>query len=322
MQRRVPSTIPMLIGVDKPAGMTSHDVVGRVRRAVGERRVGHAGTLDPLATGVMVVGIGQATRLMAYATAEEKSYVARFVFGRETTTDDLEGETRVELGAPGHALNVEWARAQMGLLLQMTSQVPPSYSAVQVDGVRAYDAARRGSELELAARPIEVLGALLLSVGTVEEGPDCGLPWWDVALRVSKGTYVRGLARDLGRSLGSACYVRELRRTASGPVTLGACMALDALEEGGAEGLKALDPVRATSCQPLRLGSADVEDVRNGKRLSAARTDGGVALSFGEGARVALVRDGLMYGVAERQGGAVVPKAVFADGIAGVACSL
>ncbi len=312
----------MLIAVDKPAAMTSHDVIGRVRRAVGERRVGHAGTLDPLATGVMVVGIGQATRLMAYATAEEKSYVARFVFGRETTTDDLEGESRVELPAPAQALDGQWAQAQMGLLLGMTSQVPPSYSAVQVGGVRAYDAARKGHELELSARPIEVRSALLLSVGTVEEGPDCGSPWWDVALCVSKGAYVRGLARDLGRALGSAAYVRELRRTASGPVTLGMCMTLEALEEGGAEGLRAIDPVSATSCRPLRLSPTDLEDVRNGKRLSASRADGGAALSFDEGARVALVRDGLMYGVAERQGGAVVPKAVFADGIAGVACPL
>ncbi len=308
----------MLIGVDKPLGMTSHDVVGRVRKALGERRVGHAGTLDPLATGVMVIGVGQATRLMAYATAEEKSYVARFVFGRETATDDLEGETRTEAPAPSAALDAAWASEQMGLLLHMTSQVPPAYSAVQVGGVRAYDAARKGGELELAARPIEVQSALLLGVGEVSEGPDAGAPWWDVALCVSKGTYVRSLARDLGRALGSACYVRELRRTASGPVTLGSCEALARLEETGRDGLRPLDPVVAASCVALRLTDSEVGDVRNGKRLSAARTDGGAALAFGEGARVALVRGGLMYGVAERRGSAVVPKTVFASGIAGV----
>lgn len=317
MTRRRESVANMLVGVDKPLGITSHDVVARLRRATGERRVGHAGTLDPLATGVMVVGMGQATRLMSYATAEDKAYVARFVFGRETTTDDSEGQTRVAAPAPAEALDEGWAAAQMPLLLAMTSQVPPAFSAVQVDGVRAYDAARKGSELELEARPVKVFEAMLLAVGSQQEGPDAGAPWWDVALRVSKGTYIRALARDLGRALGSACYVGALRRTASGPVTLGMCLPLAKAEQGGLESLTPLDPVAATGCHPVALCAAEVDDVRNGKRLSVARTDAGSALAYVDGTRLALVCDGLMYAVAERLGAAVVPRAVFVDGIAG-----
>lgn len=314
--RRGASGANLLLGIDKPVGITSHDVVARLRRALGERRIGHAGTLDPLASGVMVVGVGQATRLMAYATAERKSYLARFVLGRETLTDDAEGEVRRTAPAPAAALDPVWAQTQMGLLLAMKEQLPPAYSAVQVNGVRAYDAARKGDELELAPRPVEVLSAQLCAVGA-EEGGD-GV-WWDVALTVSKGTYVRSLARDLGRALGSACHVGALRRTASGAVTLGGCMALEEAERLGLAGVRPLDPVAVLACAPVVLDEDDVRAVRDGKRLSAARTDGGRARGLADGARVGLVRDGRLYAVARKEGAALVPQAVFADGVSGVA---
>lgn len=315
MAARGSSGLNMLLGVDKPLGMTSHDVVARVRRALGERRVGHAGTLDPLASGVMVVGVGQATRLMSFATADEKSYVARIAFGRETTTDDAEGDVRREAPVPERALDAGWAAGQMGIMLAMTEQLPPAYSAVQVGGVRAYDAARKGSELELAPRPVRVLEATLLGVGSDEGAP----AWWDVALRVSKGTYVRSLARDLGRALGSAAHVGALRRTASGSVTLGSCMQLDELEAAGAAGVRPLDPVAVLGVPAVELAEEDVRAVRDGKRLSAARTGGGAGLAVAQGGAVALVRDGRLYAVARRVDGALAPQAVFVDGVAGVA---
>lgn len=312
--RRAASGLSLLLGVDKPVGMTSHDVVARVRRAVGERRVGHAGTLDPLASGVMVVGIGPATRLMSFATAEDKRYLARFSFGSETETDDAEGAPRRSAPAPEWALDEVWAAGQMGILLSMTEQVPPAYSAVQVGGVRAYDAARKGAGLDLAARPIRVLGAQLCATGADGEGN----PWWDVALAVSKGTYVRALARDLGRALGSACHVGMLRRTASGAVALADCMALDEVERLGADGLRPLDPLRVLGFPAVRLSEGDLADVRQGRRLSVARTDGGCACGVGEGGPVALVRGGSLFAVARRQGAALAPQAVFPDGVSGV----
>ena len=312
--RRAASGLNLLLGIDKPVGMTSHDVVAHVRRALGERRVGHAGTLDPLASGVMVVGVGQATRLMSFATAEDKRYITRLVFGRETETDDAEGATRRSAPVPERALDEAWAAEQMGILLSMTEQVPPAYSAVQVGGVRAYDAARRGDGLDLAARPVNVTGAQLCAVGPGESGE----VWWDVALCVSKGTYVRALARDLGRALGSACHVGMLRRTSSGTVSLGDWMALEDVERAGAAGLRPLDPVAVLGFAAVRLSESDLGDVRQGRRLSVARTDAGRARDVGEGCPVALVRDGSLFAVARRRGAALAPQAVFVDGVSGV----
>ena len=164
--KRTPSGLNLLVGIDKPCGMTSHDVVNKVRRALGERRVGHAGTLDPFASGILVVGVGQATRLMQYATSDFKSYTARISWGMETLTDDLEGEVRCEAPVPEAVLDQEYATAALERLSRQTEQVPPAFSAIKVDGVRAYSEARKGHEVELAARPIEVrvgLGGTLIS---------------------------------------------------------------------------------------------------------------------------------------------------------------
>ena len=308
------SGLNMLVGIDKPVGMSSHDVVARVRRAVGERRVGHAGTLDPLASGVMVVGIGQATRLMAFASADFKSYRARFVFGCETTTDDSEGKPTLSVPAPEGALDAAWARERLPLLLAMREQVPPAFSAVQVGGVRAYAAARAGKPVDLAPRPVEVRSAQLAGVGA---GPD-GTVWWDLDLCVSKGTYIRSLARDLGRALESSCHVGALRRTASGNVALRDCLALEELERAGRDALRPLDPAVVLGCACVFLSEEDVVGVRSGKRLSVARTDGGAARRFAEGGRLCLVRGGALYAVAARQGGAIVPQTVFPDGIEGI----
>ncbi|MBS5449802.1 MAG: tRNA pseudouridine(55) synthase TruB [Coriobacteriia bacterium] len=311
MGRRPASTsgLNLLVGIDKPAGMTSHDVVARVRRALHERRIGHAGTLDPLATGVMVLGVGQATRLLGFATAEDKEYLARVSFGHETTTDDAEGETRCEASTPEHVLDLAFAQDSMNLLLNMTQQVPPAYSAISVDGVRAYAAARRGEEVALDPRPIRVLSALALATGT----DDDGAPFWDIIVHVSKGTYVRALARDLGRELGSACHLRQLRRTRSGSVSLSQCVSLDELEYLGVQALRPLDPAAVLGLRTRALSERESAAVRNGTPV-----DCGVLANAREGERVALVSGGLLRAVATVRRGRLEPAAVFPDGIDGM----
>ena len=242
MAKRQVSRINCLLGIDKPQGMTSHDVVARVRRALGERRVGHAGTLDPMATGVMVVGIGQATRLLGLLTLDTKAYVAEISFGAETNTDDLEGTVTREAAVPAEVGDADFAREVLAGMHGVQDQVPPAFSAISVEGVRSYRRARAGEEVALPPRRIEVIDALLLGVGAGPRGPV-----WTVAFTVSKGTYIRALARDLGRRVGSAAHLTALRRTASGSIGLGQCLALDAVEPAGA--LRgALDPRGGARC--------------------------------------------------------------------------
>ena len=279
MARR-PSAFSALIAVDKPLGCTSHDVVSRVRRAVGERRVGHAGTLDPAATGVLVVGIGQATKLLGLLTLDRKGYRATFQLGSETTTDDAEGEVTATAEVPSELLDPMRAAAAVAALVGEHDQVPPSFSAVSVNGRRAYDAARAGEALELKARRVRVFGAELLGVD-----PDART--WELDLDVSKGTYIRSIARDLGRELGCRAHVGALSRTFAGPVTLADCVSLDELESGGA-GLvheRCLDPVATLGLPARELALEEVSDVMCGRRIEAGGVAGGrrVALTFGDG---------------------------------------
>ena len=193
-----------LLLVDKPAGMTSHDAVNRARRALGERRIGHAGTLDPFATGLLVLLVGRATRLLPYVDGEPKVYEATIRFGTETDTDDLTGNESAHAGLPSRD-RVERAIAQLTGDLE---QVPPAYSAKQVDGRRAYSAARRGETMVLA--PVAV------RVHEWKVGEWRG-DEMDVVVTCAGGTYLRALARDLGRLAGSAAHLSALRRASSGP---------------------------------------------------------------------------------------------------------
>lgn len=199
--------------VDKPVGITSHGVVGRVRKALGTRRVGHAGTLDPDATGVLVVGVGSATRLLGYLSASDKEYLSTFVLGRATTTDDAAGDTVSQVGAPG--LDRARVESAMRMFVGDIMQRPSSVSAVKVDGKRAYDLVRAGQEIHLPARPVSVETFELIDLR--EEDRD-GTPISLVTVRVvcSAGTYIRALARDLGEALGVGGHVESLRRTRSG----------------------------------------------------------------------------------------------------------
>lgn len=202
-----------LLVVDKPGGWTSHDVVGRTRRLAGTRKVGHAGTLDPMATGVLVLGVNKGTRLLTFLVGSDKDYTATIRLGQATTTDDADGEVTAAAGAVG--LGPERIAAAVAALTGELDQVPSSVSAIKVDGQRAYARVRSGEDVTLAARPVTVSR---FSVLARREHDVDGLTVTDldVAVTVSSGTYVRALARDLGDALGCGGHLTALRRTRVG----------------------------------------------------------------------------------------------------------
>jgi tRNA pseudouridine55 synthase len=229
-----------IVVVDKPGGMTSHDVVARIRRLAGTRRVGHAGTLDPMATGVLIVGVGKATRLLGYLTLTEKEYVATIRLGQSTTTDDAEGEPAG--GAPAAGIKRDAIDAEVAKLTGDIWQVPPGVSAIKVGGQRAYKLTRAGAAPDLAARLVTVYEFTIDSsrtVSTFPRGDDSpSTPrqtgeWLDLdaTIRCSSGTYIRALARDLGKALGTGGHLTALRRTSVGPYTIAQASTLDFLSE-------------------------------------------------------------------------------------------
>ena len=213
-----------LVIVDKPGGMTSHDVVARIRRLAGTRRVGHAGTLDPMATGVLVVGVEKATRLLGYLSLTEKEYVATIRLGQSTTTDDAEGEPSG--GAPASGVSADALRTEIARLTGEIRQVPPGVSAIKVGGQRAYKLTRAGAAPELAARPVTVYEFTVTARRPVGDFLDI-----DAMIRCSSGTYIRALARDLGAALGTGGHLTSLRRTAVGPYRLDQAHTLEDLSE-------------------------------------------------------------------------------------------
>jgi tRNA pseudouridine55 synthase len=212
-----------LVIVDKAGGMTSHDVVARVRRLAGTRRVGHAGTLDPMATGVLVIGVEKATRLLGYLMLTEKEYAATIRLGQATSTDDAEGEPAG--GAPAAAVTRAAVDAQIARLTGQIMQVPPGVSAIKVNGERAYKLTRAGAAPELAARPVTVYSFIVTSVRAAGDFLDI-----DAVIRCSSGTYIRALARDIGAALGVGGHLTALRRTAVGPYHLDQAHTLEELE--------------------------------------------------------------------------------------------
>jgi tRNA pseudouridine55 synthase len=202
-----------LVIVDKPGGMTSHDVVARIRRLAGTRRVGHAGTLDPMATGVLVVGVEKATRLLGHLSLTHKEYVATIRLGQSTTTDDAEGEPAG--GAPASGVSAGQLQAEVAKLTGQILQVPPGVSAIKIDGQRAYKLTRAGAAPELAARPVTVYEFAVTDIRKTGDWLDL-----DATIRCSSGTYIRALARDLGAALGTGGHLTALRRTAVGPYDL------------------------------------------------------------------------------------------------------
>ena len=252
-------TIDGLAVVDKPAGCTSHDVVGRCRRIFGQKKVGHGGTLDPDATGILLVGLGRATRLLRFLAPLPKSYVAEVVLGVATSTLDDSGEVVATYDMAGVGVD-DVRRAAAGFVGDI-EQIPPMVSAVSIGGRRLHELARAGVEVERAARPVTVYRF------EVAEGPDVGT--FRIEVDCSSGTYVRTLAADLGAALGGGAHLRRLRRTAVGSFNAGV-----SLDELGPEHV--LAPAAAVAhLSPVTVGAGVAEAVSYGKVLEAGWAGGG-----------------------------------------------
>lgn len=277
--------------VDKPQGITSHDVVARARRSIGTRRVGHAGTLDPMATGLLVLGVNGATRLLTWVVGLDKEYTATIRLGAGTNTDDAEGE----LGEHTSVAGVTDAAITTGIaaLTGPILQRPSSVSAIKVDGKRAYTLVREGEDVVLAERPVtvsefEVLATRLISTGSTTE-------WIDLDVRVvcTSGTYIRALARDLGESLGVGGHLTALRRTRIGPFAVAAASGLDADDLVD----RMLEPTDAATrlFERVDLTAEQATDLGHGKRIALGAT--------GNGTLAAVAPDGRLVGLVENVGG-------------------
>jgi tRNA pseudouridine55 synthase len=281
---RRPVAASGLVVVDKAGGMTSHDVVARVRRLAGTRKVGHAGTLDPMATGVLLVGVERATRLLGHLMLTEKAYDATVRLGESTSTDDAEGETIATASAL--SLTDEEIRAAFGTQVGDIEQVPTAVSAIKVGGKRAYTLARAGESVELAARGVTIHE---LTVHEIRRAPTTGaatdLVDVDISLRCSSGTYVRAIARDVGRALGVGGHLTALRRTAVGPYGLDVAHTLDELGEGFTV-LPIAEAARA-AFPSYDLDETQAGHVRVGRKLGLA-LDGLTALFAPDGDFLAL----------------------------------
>ncbi|KWW99707.1 tRNA pseudouridine(55) synthase TruB [Carbonactinospora thermoautotrophica] len=276
MTRHQDRTPPLdgLVVVDKPAGWTSHDVVAKIRKIAGTRRVGHAGTLDPMATGVLVLGIGRATRLLGHLALTEKAYDATIRLGQSTTTDDAEGEVLATHPATG--LDRADIEREMAALTGEIRQVPSTVSAIKIGGRRAYARARAGEEVELEARPVTVRVFELRAMRAEGEFLDL-----DVSVVCSSGTYVRALARDLGAALGVGGHLTMLRRTRVGPYTLEHARTLDEL----AESFQILPLAAAVAAAfPRRdVGPEEARRIAHGGWLKATGLGPGPVAVFGPG---------------------------------------
>ncbi|MEW2480719.1 tRNA pseudouridine(55) synthase TruB [Mycobacterium sp. NPDC049093] len=282
MSRPVPD--PGLVIVDKPAGMTSHDVVGRCRRLFGTRKVGHAGTLDPMATGVLVVGIERATKILGLLTATDKSYSATIRLGQTTTTEDAEGEVLQSVSAAG--VTDEQIETAVAALRGDIEQVPSAVSAIKVGGQRAYKLAREGQTVELAARPVRIGRFEVLAVRRVDDFVDV-----DVEVDCSSGTYIRALARDVGAALGVGGHLTALRRTKVGRYGLDEARTLEELAEE-ARLSYSLDEACLVGFQRRDLTDAETEDTRHGRALTPAGIDGVYAATAPDGRVIALLQEG------------------------------
>lgn len=287
-------TAPPLNGVvvvDKPGGMTSHDVVARIRKLAATRRVGHAGTLDPMATGVLVVGIGRATRLLGYLSGQDKEYDATIRLGATTTTDDAEGDTVQTRDAS--SVDDAALAAAVAALTGPIEQVPSAVSAVKVAGVRAYKRARAGESVELTPRPVTVTAFDILA----RRGDEV-----DVHVTCSTGTYIRALARDLGAALRVGAHLTALRRTRVGAFGLDRAHSLDRLADG--VDVVPLADVVAVTFPRWDASADDARRIALGQRLAPVGLPAGpVGVFAPDGAAVALV---------EERDDAIRPTVVFA----------
>lgn len=250
-----------IVVVDKPAGMTSHAVVAKTRKILGTRKIGHAGTLDPMATGVLVLGVNRATRLLGHLMLTDKGYDSTMRLGLSTTTDDAEGEVTATASTAG--LDEETVRSALAAFVGDIEQVPTQVSAIKVDGKRAYERVRDGEEVELKARPVTIHEIVVHDVRLGDEHVDL-----DVSMRCTSGTYVRAVARDLGAALGVGGHLTALRRTAVGSFDLASAQTLEELAED-----PAMLPIAVAARETFTsvdLDDAQAADVRVGRALDLA----------------------------------------------------
>ena len=294
MSAAVPVTSGGLVVVDKPGGMTSHDVVARIRRLAGTRKVGHAGTLDPMATGVLLVGVERSTRLLGHLSLTEKAYDATVRLGAATTTDDAGGEL-LHGSSAAHLTDQSVREAARGFVGDI-EQRPSAVSAIKVDGKRSYARVRDGEQVDLPPRPVTVhelrVGGLRVSGEHVDV---------DVHVRCSSGTYIRAIARDLGAALGVGGHLTALRRTAVGPFTLAESHTLESLSDT----FEVVDiSVVARRCfASYDLDEAQARDVGYGRRLEVGLGAHGPVSVFDPSGR--------FLALYEQRGEVAAPVAVF-----------
>jgi tRNA pseudouridine55 synthase len=271
------TSIDGLVVVDKPGGMTSHDVVARARRTLGTRKIGHGGTLDPMATGVLILGVGRATRLLTYVVGTGKVYRGTIRLGQTTITDDAEGEVVASTPATVPREAIEKALAAM---TGEIDQVPSAVSAIKIKGVRSYHRVRQGEEVELPARRVTIERIDVLDIQHLDEVVDV-----DVEVACSSGTYIRAIARDLGAELGVGGHLTALRRTRVGDFTIDEASTLDDLQVLPLlDSLKRLLPVR-------RVGEEQARAVSHGGPLPAAGIQGPYGVIGPDGTPLAIVSE-------------------------------
>lgn len=255
--------IPGLLLVDKPAGMTSHDVVSKVRKLAGTKKVGHAGTLDPMATGLLVLGIESGTKLLTFVVGSDKTYYATIRLGSSTITDDREGETLERASQDKlNVITLEQIQSELAKLRGVIQQVPSAVSAIKVNGEKAYDRVRAGEVFELKSREVtisklDVLGELRSGEGFID---------LDVVVDCSSGTYIRAIARDLGKALGVGGHLTELRRTRIGTFVVENAVNLEGFT-GDLPIFKSVSAIRDV-LPILEISSEDALALRQGKRVS------------------------------------------------------
>ncbi len=274
--------------IDKPAGITSHDVVAKLRKTLGTKQVGHAGTLDPMATGVLVIGVNKATKFLQYITQGKKAYHAQIRLGQVTASDDAQGE----IISTSDTSNVSDQEIREFLATQIGSimQVPTKVSAIKINGQRAYDLVREGKEVEIPARQIDIYK---LDVIEIKRGEFLDI---EITVECSAGTYIRSIARDLGSSLGVGGHLISLRRSLVAPFSLSDCSSLESPE---------IRPLASEISKVMSVRNVDLLEVKElsfGRALSASSTDGPV---------VALTPDGQVAAILENREYGAQPVAVF-----------
>jgi len=283
-----------VLPVDKPEGPTSHDVVAAARKALGERRVGHTGTLDPFASGLLILCVGKATRLAEYFSGLDKEYEAEARLGVSTDTLDRDGEVIAE-SEGWTEVTEERLEAALGALRGEIQQVPPQFSAKKVDGQRAYKSARDGRRVDLPPVPVTVHELTLTGIE---------LPLVRFRVRCSSGTYVRALARDLGEALGVGAHLTALRRTAVGAWSVAGAVSLDQLSDPSRVAGAAVPPLEALAHLPtLEVDSASAGRLAHGQVVELPEPAAGV---------VAVAHEGALIAVGEADEGVIRPKKVFA----------